>query len=174
MAERKISAYSRPLAIVERPIAMPRASCSSLVLSLLMSFFVYAAWADEPKLKLAKRNHVVLIGNTLAERMQYFGHFETLLHSRFPDLELVVRDLGWSADVLMLRLRSQDFKDHGHTLEDHKTDVILAFFGFNESFAGERGLSKFEHDLEKFIGDTLPAKYNGSGPPHIVMFTPTL
>src|SRR5262245_16531209 len=92
---------------------------------------ISGAWADEPKLKLAKGNHVVLIGNTLAERMQYFGHFEALLHSRFPELELVVRDLGWSADELMLRPRSQDFKDHGHTLEDHKADVILAFFGFN-------------------------------------------
>src|SRR6266700_2797583 len=95
--------------------------------------------ADEPKLKLTKGDHVVLIGNTLAERMQYFGHFETLLHSRFPELELVVRDLGWSADELMLRPRSQNFKDHGHTLEDHKADVILAFFGFNESFGGQRG-----------------------------------
>src|SRR4051794_23263954 len=51
--------------------------------------------ADAPKLTLQKGDHVVLIGNTLAERMQYFGNFETLLHSRFPELELVVRDLGW-------------------------------------------------------------------------------
>src|SRR5690349_305130 len=118
-----------------------------LVLSSVLSFAALAAVvcraADEPKLKLAKGNHVVLIGNTLAERMQYFGHFETLLHSRFPELELVVRDLGWSADELMLRPRSQSFKDHGHTLEDHKADVILAFFGFNESFGGQRGLAKF-------------------------------
>src|SRR6185436_12399160 len=90
-----------------------------------------AAAAEEPKLKLAKGSHVVLIGNTLAERMQYFGHFETLLHSRFSNLELVVRDLGWSADELTLRPRSQSFVDHGHTLADHKADVILAFFGLN-------------------------------------------
>src|SRR5436190_23279848 len=128
--------------------------------------------AEEPKLKLSKGNHVVLIGNTLAERMQYFGNFETLLHSRFPELELVVRDLGWSADELMLRPRSQNFKDHGHRLEDHKADVILAFFGFNESFGGQRGLPKFEQDLEKFIADTLAAKYNGTSPPQLILFTP--
>ena len=121
-----------------------------------------AVAADAPQLKLAKGDHVVLIGNTLAERMQYFGHFETLLHSRFPELELVVRNLGWSADELTLRPRSQDFKDHGHTLADHKADVILAFFGFNESFAGEKGLPKFEADLEKFITETLATKYNGT------------
>ena len=120
------------------------------------------ARGQEPRLKLAKGDHVVLIGNTLAERMQYFGHFETLLHSRFPELELVVRNLGWSADELALRPRSQDFKDHGHTLADHKADVILAFFGFNESFGGARGLAKFEKDLDEFVTETLAAKYNGT------------
>src|SRR5690242_18805871 len=68
----------------------------------LIAMGALANAADEPKLTLQKGDHVVLIGNTLAERMQYFGNFETLLHSRFPDLELVVRDLGWSADELML------------------------------------------------------------------------
>jgi hypothetical protein len=99
--------------------------------------------AEEPKLTLGKGNRIVLIGNTLAERMQYFGNWETLLHSRFPELELVVRNLGWSADELTLRPRSQDFKDHGHRLEDHKPDVVIAMFGFNESFAGPKGLAKF-------------------------------
>ena len=94
------------------------------------------AAADAPRVKLEKGDHVVLVGNTLAERMQYFGGFETLLHRRFPDLELVVRNLGWSADELTLRPRSKDFRDHGHTLADHKPNVLLAFFGFNESFAG--------------------------------------
>src|SRR5436190_5388898 len=128
--------------------------------------------AEEPKLKLSKGDHVVLIGNTLAERMQYFGHLETLVHSRFPQMELVVRDLGWSADEVVLRPRSQSFKDHGHTLEDHKADVILAFFGFNESFGGARGLAKFEQELEKFIEETLAAKYNGTSAPRLVLFSP--
>ena len=34
--------------------------------------------ADKPKLELRKGDRIILIGNTLAERMQYFGHFETL------------------------------------------------------------------------------------------------
>ncbi|MFO0883690.1 MAG: SGNH/GDSL hydrolase family protein [Pirellulales bacterium] len=128
--------------------------------------------AEAPPLKLAKGNHVVLIGNTLAERMQYYGNFETQLHSRFPDLELVVRDLGWSADEVNLRPRSQDFKDHGHNLEDHKADVILAFFGFNESFGGEKGLPKFRGDLENFVKTTKAAKYNGTSAPQLVLFSP--
>jgi glucose/arabinose dehydrogenase len=145
-----------------------------LAVSLWLAAVLFSATlpAAEPQLKLAKGNHVVLIGNTLAERMQYFGHFETLLHSRYPDLQLVVRNLGWSADEPQLRPRSQSFKDHGHTLDDHKADCVLAFFGFNESFAGERGLPKFEQDLEKFFEETLSAKYNGTTPPQLVLFSP--
>ena len=77
---------------------------------LAVTFIVHVvnlSVAAEPQLKLQKGDHVVLIGNTLAERMQYFGNFETNLHSRFPELELVVRNLGWSADEVALRPRSQ-------------------------------------------------------------------
>jgi glucose/arabinose dehydrogenase/lysophospholipase L1-like esterase len=115
--------------------------------------------ADEPLLKLEPGNKLVLIGNTQAERMQYFGHWETLLHARFPEHKLVVRNLGWSGDTITTRLRSQDFQDHGHTLFDHHPDVILAFFGFNESFAGPAGIDQFKLDLARFITDVRQLKY---------------
>jgi len=111
------------------------------------------AVADAARLDLKPHDHVVLVGNTLAERMQYFGNFETLLHSRFPRNELYVRDLGWSADELTIRLRSQGFQDHGSNLVDHAPDVLIAMFGFNESFAGPAGLEKFEKDLAAFVKD---------------------
>ncbi|HEX6985051.1 MAG TPA: PVC-type heme-binding CxxCH protein, partial [Planctomycetaceae bacterium] len=68
-------------------------------------------------------------------------------------------NLGWSADEIDLRLRSLDFEDHGHTLRDHDPDVILAFFGFNESFEGEAGLEKFEADLREFLADLRRLHY---------------
>ncbi len=121
------------------------------LLALFVAIPFSSVVAQELPLKLQKGDHVVLVGNTLAERMQYFGHWESLLHSRFPKDELVVRNLGWSADEIGLRPRSKDFKDHKHTLADHKPNVLLAFFGFNESFAGPAGLAKFEQDLEGFL-----------------------
>lgn len=123
-------------------------------------------------LQVARGNRIVLIGNTLAEREQYFGHWETLLHSRFPDHELVVRNLGWSADELYLRPRSLNFDQHGHTLFDHKPDIVIAFFGFNESFAGQAGLKKFEEDLERFIRETTTTKYNGRSAPQLALVSP--
>ena len=116
----------------------PRPRCSSWIAALTL-VVPYAAAAEPGRLELRPHDHVVIVGNTLAERMQYFGNFETLLHARFPQHELYVRNLGWSADELTIRLRSQGFADHGSNLVDHAPDVVIAMFGFNESFAGPAG-----------------------------------
>ena len=142
-----------------------------LVLSVVLGAARISA-ADKPALELKHGDRIILIGNTLAERMQYFGHWETLLHSRFPQLELVVHNLGWPADELALRPRSQGFADHGHRLEDEKPDVVIAAFGFNESFAGPDGLPKFQSDLDNFIRETTSTKYNGREAPQLVLLTP--
>ena len=131
-----------------------------------------ASAAEGDRLELKKGDRIVLVGNTLAERMQYFGNFETLLYSRFPDLDLIVHDLGWSADELTLRPRSAHFEDHGHELKDEKPDVVIAAFGFNESFAGPVGLAKFKKDLEAFVQSTTSTKYNGKAAPRLVLLSP--
>ncbi len=128
-------------------------------LACLALIFAPMSVTAEPVLSLNQGSKIVLIGNTLAERMQYFGHWETLLHARFPEQNLIVRNLGFSGDTITIRLRSKDFPDHGHTLFDHQPDVILALFGYNESFAGPEGIEQFKQDLAKFIADTRQLKY---------------
>src|SRR5918995_1797342 len=54
-------------------------------------------------------DHIAIVGNTLAERMQYDGWLETLLHARFPKHDLVLRNLGFSGDEIATRLRSKNF-----------------------------------------------------------------
>ena len=115
---------------------------------------------------------IVVIGNTFAERMSFFGHYETRLHARYPEHKLVFRNLGWSADEVALRPRQDKFEDHGHRLEDHKPQVIIAAFGFNESFGGERGLAKFEKDLADFIQKTTSTSFDGKVPPRLVLLSP--
>lgn len=124
------------------------------------------------KLQLEKGDRICLIGNSLAERMQYFGHFETLLHARFPQHELVVRNLGWSADELTLRPRSLNFGSPDDHLTRQQTDVVLALFGFNESFAGAAGLPKFKTDLAAFIEHTQAQNYNGKSAPRLALISP--
>src|SRR6266540_2593678 len=84
-----------------------------------------------PRLELKPGDHLCLIGNTLAERMQFDGWLETLFQARFPRHELVIRNLGYSGDELTLRLRSEGFGSPDDHLTSHKADVVLAFFGFN-------------------------------------------
>ena len=59
---------------------------------------------------------------------------------------------------------------------DHLTmwqaDVILAFFGFNESFAGPGGLEKFKTDLTEFIQHTKEQAYNGESAPRLALISP--
>src|SRR5262249_27434241 len=93
-----------------------------VVASLPVPRGVYALATSKPELMLKKGDRIILIGNTFAERMQYYGHFETLLHARFPEHALVFHNLGFSADELALRPRQAHFNDHGHTLKAEKPD----------------------------------------------------
>ncbi len=128
--------------------------------------------ADPAKFTLHEGDHVCIIGNTLADRMQHDGWLEALLHARFPKHQLVFRDLGFSGDELTLRLRSSDFGTPDQWLTRCKADVVFAFFGYNESFAGEAGLERFKKDLDAFIKHTLAQKYNGKTSPRLVLFSP--
>ncbi|MEM7479326.1 MAG: hypothetical protein AAF483_30450, partial [Planctomycetota bacterium] len=51
-------------------------------------------------LKPAKGQRIALIGNTLFDRAQHFGHIETLIQQAFPGEQLIVRNLAWSADAV--------------------------------------------------------------------------
>jgi putative heme-binding domain-containing protein len=128
--------------------------------------------ADTPGFTLQPGDHIALIGNTLADRMQHDGWLEAFLYSRFPKHDLTVRNLGFSGDELTLRLRSENFGSPDSWLTKTNTDVVFAFFGYNESFKGKSGLPAFKKDLENFIAHTLAQKYNGKSAPRLVLFSP--
>ncbi|MBX3412680.1 MAG: c-type cytochrome [Pirellulales bacterium] len=109
-------------------------------------------------LKLTKGERVALVGNSTAERMNLFGHFETLLHSRFPELELVVRNFARPADEVSVRQRPSDYHKLDDPIAAFSADTYLLFFGFNESFAGPEGVEKFQADYERLL-DELAQKY---------------
>src|SRR5262249_44386748 len=106
------------------------------------------------------------------DRMQHDGWLEAYFYSRFPRHDLVFRNLGFAADELTVRLRSANFGTPDQWLARTKTDVVFAFFGYNESFAGAAGLPKFKQDLEAFIKGTLAQQYNGKSAPRLVLFSP--
>jgi len=123
--------------------------------------------AMEP-LAISEGDKIVIIGNTLAERMQFDGDLETRLHARFPDKHLIINNLGWSADEIDLRPRSANFQDHGHNLTDHKPNVVFALFGLNESFGGESQLENFGKRFDAFLASTK----SEIGEAELVVFSP--
>jgi glucose/arabinose dehydrogenase len=136
--------------------------------------FSPVAWAAEAGLpiKLEKGDHICYVGNTLPDRMQHFGWLETLIYSRFPDQELVFRDLGYSGDEVNHRERCDGFGSPDEWLTREKADVIFAFFGFNESFKGQKGLANFKSEYDKWVKETLTKNYSGKGPVRLVLFSP--
>jgi lysophospholipase L1-like esterase len=143
----------------------------ALALAVAMPLMVLAQ-APAPPLELHTGDHIVLVGNTLAERMQLFNHFETRLMTRFPDLDLVVRNLGWSADTITLQPRPLNFGDAATHLKEQHADVILLFFGLNESYDGEAGLATFEADLDAYLQTQQQARYNGLTAPRLALISP--
>ncbi len=126
----------------------------------------------ELPLTLKKGEHVVFIGNGLFEQMQEHGSFEAMLFQRFPTHELVLRTLAWSADEVNLMPRPDEFGDLHTHLEAQKADVILAAFGFNESFKGVEAVPEFERNLARLITSLKTHKYNGKSAPRIVLVSP--
>ena len=51
-------------------------------------------------------------------------------------------------------------------------DVVVAFFGFNESFRGVEGLDSFKDELRSFIRYTTGRRYNGSESPKLALVSP--
>jgi putative heme-binding domain-containing protein len=149
-----------------------RPSLFLLILLLLVPARALGQSSPAPRLQLKKGDHISIIGNTLADRMQHFGWTETYLQGRFPKLELSFRNLGFSGDTLTVRFRSENFGSPDEWLARTKADVVFAFFGYNESFGDEAGLPKFKKDLDNFLKHTLAQKYNGKSAARLVLFSP--
>jgi glucose/arabinose dehydrogenase len=142
-----------------------------------------AAFALQPN------DNICIIGNTLGERLQYDGWLETMLQARFPKHQLVFRNLAFSGDEVATRLRSKNFGTPDEWLsglaapiggyEDNRlagtntnADVVFAFFGYNESYAGQAGLDGFKKELGDWLTHTLAQKYNGKSAARVVVFSP--
>jgi len=83
---------------------------------VLCAIVVFASTAlPAATFELKKGDHICLIGNALPERMQHFGWLETYISARYPQHELVFRNMGYSGDEvngyreLYSRMRSMDF-----------------------------------------------------------------
>ena len=154
--------------------------------------------ADEPQpIRLKKGSRIMLLGNNLGSRMMNYDHFETEMQLRYPDSLLFIRNMCDGGDTPGFRPHASRFSpwafpgaekfqtelatnsgSEGHFetpdqwLTRLKMDVIVAFFGYNESFQGKAGLANYKAELDAFIKWTLSQKYNGTTAPQLAIVSP--
>ena len=175
--------------------------CLSIIWPLILVINVPKMEAAPANLSLKKGDRITLVGAGMGSRMIHYGHLETELYLRFPLKDLTLRNLcdegntpgfrphpgrgqgGQYAFPGAQELISQKLKagsgPNGHFetsdqwLTRLKTDVIIAFFGFNSSFDGVGELDRFKKELDAFLKHTLAQKYNGKSAPRLVLVSPT-
>lgn len=168
-------------------------------LFVLVSLFLGACTSKsqiEP-IPIHKGSRIALIGNNLGSRMMEYGDFDTELHLRYPDSLLFIRNIcapgntsgfrphpsrnsPWAFDGAAEFNPEYDINtgSEGHfPTEDEwlsklKPDIILGFFGYNESFRGEAGLTLFRGEVEAFIDHTLAQDYNQGKGTKLVLVSP--
>ncbi|WP_161602352.1 SGNH/GDSL hydrolase family protein [Tautonia marina] len=131
---------------------------------------------DEPApttLELQDGDRIVLLGDALIERMQQFGHFETLLTLAVPEKTISFRNLGWSGDTVFGEARAgfgtpeDGFKTLVEQVKATEPTVLIVGYGANESWDGEAGLPRFRQGYQRLL-DALEA----TGPRAIVLLSP--
>ncbi len=169
-----------------------------LITSVLIAITITAFQPIKPEtLTIKKGTHISLIGGNLGSRMMNYGHFETEMNVRYPDSQLLIRNMCDGGDTPGFRPHASRFSpwafpgaekfqteyatnsgSEGHFetpdqwLTHLKTDIIVAFFGYSESFQGKAGLQNYKAELAAFIKHTLAQNYNGANSPQLAIVSP--
>jgi mono/diheme cytochrome c family protein/glucose/arabinose dehydrogenase len=163
---------------------------------ILIGFSAFQFNAFEP-IQVKSGSHISLIGNNLGSRMMNYGLFETEMQVRYPDHSLYIRNMCDGGDTPGFRphasrnlpwafpgaekfqteyAKNSNSEGHFETpdqwLTRLKTDIIVAFFGYNESFQGKAGLDNYKAELDAFIKHSLSQKYNGLSAPQLAIVSP--
>ena len=129
-------------------------------------------YRDELPFAFKKGDRIAILGNGLADRMQHDGWTEALLQSELAGQEVSFRNMSLSGDRPNSYPRSKGFLEMNDYLRHVKADAVFAMFGYNESFDGEKGTSRYKQDLLNFIKNIRETKANGESLPRIVLFSP--
>lgn len=131
---------------------------------------VPANYRDPSPFAFRKGDVVAILGNGLADRMQHDGWLESLLQARLVDQQIRFRNMSVSGDRPNRYPRSSGQMSMTAYLRHVQPTVVLAFFGYNESF--EAKPADYKQQLLEFVKRTRGAKPNGKDFPRIVLFSP--
>ena len=137
--------------------------------------FIYAislarAWSVD----FQDNDRVVLLGNTVIERAQKYGHFETAITLSSGKANMEFRNLGWSGDSVYGHARSyfgppqEGFDRLKENLTEFKPNVILVCYGAVAAFEGPAGLENFIEGYDRLLDMVTAA----AGPREVVLISP--
>ncbi len=170
---------------------------SSFIVLFSLVLILSCSEKKEPLVEIEPHSSIVLIGNNLGSRMLNFGSFETEMQLRYPSDSLTIRNMCDGGDTPGFRPHSARnlpwafpgaekfytelaqnsgsegfFETPDEWLSRLQADVIIAFFGYNESFNGPSGLENYKAELDAFIKHTQLQTYNGETSPKLVIVSP--
>ncbi|UBM57522.1 c-type cytochrome [Marinilongibacter aquaticus] len=174
-----------------------RKAIGRVFILVCIAFWAASCGSNKNYIQVSKNSRISIIGNNLCSRMINFGYFETELQLRYPEDDLYIRNMCDGGDTPGFRPHSgrvspwafpgaeqfqtdlaQPSGSQGHFetpdewLSRHKTDIIIACFGFSESYAGKEGLENYKNELRAFIDHTFSMKYNDSLAPQLALVSP--
>ncbi|WP_419210985.1 PVC-type heme-binding CxxCH protein [Maribacter sp. X9] len=170
---------------------------ASLIVLFSLSLTLSCSAKKEPLVEIESHSTIVLIGNNLGSRMLNFGFFETEMQLRYPSDSLTIRNMCDGGDTPGFRPHSARnlpwafpgaekfytelaqnsgsegfFETPDEWLSRLQVEVIIAFFGYNESFNGPDGLDNYKAELDAFIKHTQQQTYNGKTNPRLIIVSP--
>ncbi|MEN8694619.1 MAG: PVC-type heme-binding CxxCH protein [Akkermansiaceae bacterium] len=127
-------------------------------------------YKDASPFQFQKSDVVSIIGNGLGDRMQHAGWTETLIQSALPQHQLSFRNMAVTGDRANNYPRSRGFTPMAEYLQHVKADVVIAMFGYNESF--DKSPADYQKELTRLVNDVRRAQPNGATFPRIVLCSP--
>lgn len=146
--------------------------CCKLLFSVA-ALSLSSASAAEP-IDIQQHQRIAAVGGSLAERMNLFGNFETVLHRELANKQVVFRNFGWPADEVGVQQRPANYTTIDDPLKAFAPDLFLCFFGFNESFAGTGAaqLEAFKSQYRQWLQNKQKDFTNNNRPPRFVLISP--
>ncbi len=132
----------------------------------LLACFPLLVFGQQPTFDLKSGDRVVFVGNGLFENDLQFGYLEFALTTRFPERNIVFRNLGWSGDNVFGESRSYytnpptPYQLLIDQITQAKPTVVFVGYGAAEAQEGLAGVAKFKEGYNQLLNviDQLGAK----------------
>ena len=124
-------------------------------------------------LKLKKGDHIAILGNTLADRMQHDGWLETLIYAKFPQHDLVFRNLAAAGDEVGTWHRSENFGSPRRVADQGQGRRDLRVLRLQRIVQGRRRACRSSRRIWTSSSRTRrPRTTAARAPPRVVLFSP--